>query len=154
MELVKRTQRVLVMSLIPQGGKPKDAVELVFKGCYLEPAVTQTLLREGYAIGIAMDDREVYVEEFYEECAPGGRTGQGLVNQKAIAKKSAPARKPAPKKAPALKPEPAPEELVLESEPSPAPTPAKKNPYDKGGKKRTVVTTDDKIDEPEEIIIE
>lgn len=146
MDLVKRNCRVLVMSLIPQGGKPKDAIELVFKTMYVEPVVTTTFLREGYSVTMTMEDRDILVEDSkYNECcgdyAPGSKLMQA---QSTTVRKPAPKRKPTPKKAPA----PEPQEEVLELTPPPAPksrskkTIAKSSPYDK------------EAADPEEIIIE
>lgn len=118
MELTKMKLRVLVLNAIPQGGKPKDAVELVFKSHYMNPNVLECLLEEGYSVNITMEDRDVYVDAdmYGDYCCE-----KPQLNTKATVKKSAPRRKTPPK------PTPEPVEEVLELTPEPVATLAKKS---------------------------
>lgn len=130
MDLVKVKSRVLVLSLIPQGGKPKDAVELVFRNTYLHPQITERLLEEGYTMTAFTDERDIMVDARYADYER-----QTALGQTAPTKKPAPRRKSTPKKVVAPK-----EEEVLELTPEPIRTPAKK-----AKKAPAVASTDDVI---------
>lgn len=151
MELVKQNRKVIVVTLIPQGGKPKDAVELVFKD-FVDPALTTALLAEGYAVGLALEQRDVMVEDY--TATPARPTST---------RKPAPSRKPVPKSSDVKaasstvkknvveeipEPNPEPEEIEIVTTVAPKKKPAAKTPA-KAPAKRQV-----EPDEDDEIIIE